>query len=347
MARGILLANLGTPASSSRADVAAYLREFLMDGHVLDLPLLLRWMIVNLIILPLRPRRSARAYASIWHAAGPGTGSPLLHHSRQCRERLADSLNTPVTLGMRYGSPGIADAMGELADAGVDDILLVPLYPQHANSTRTTCIEAARAALPAGTRLQVLPPFYDRPPYLDTQAGLIADNLPHHWDFLLFSYHGLPERHLRRADPTGAHCLATGNCCALASTAHRTCYRHQAYRTTELLAERLHIDRSRYGVSFQSRLGRAPWLTPYTDQELRALPGRGIRDLVVACPAFTADNLETLEEIGMAGRTTFLAAGGASLTLVPCLNAAPEWIEALTQFCTPTTPAAETAGSHP
>ncbi len=346
MARGILLVNLGTPASSSPADVAAYLREFLMDGHVLDLPPLLRWLVVRLFILPLRPRRSARAYASIWEAAGPGTGSPLLHHSRRCRERLAQTLQLPVALGMRYGNPGIGDALRELEDAGVDDVLLLPLYPQHANSTRTTCIEATRAALPAGTKLQVLPPFYDRPPYLDAQAGLIADNLPDHWDYLLFSYHGLPERHLRRADPTGSHCLATNNCCSQASAAHRTCYRHQAYRTTALLAERLHIERARYGVSFQSRLGRAPWLTPYTDRELRALPGRGIRNLVVACPAFTADNLETLEEIGIAGRATFLAAGGASLTLVPCLNAAPEWIDALGQFCTGGTSVIDSPDRH-
>lgn len=334
MARGILLVNLGTPASCRRPDVAAYLREFLMDGHVLDVPPVARWLILNFLILPFRPQRSARAYAQIWDVAGPGTGSPLLHYSRLCRDALAECLDMPVALAMRYGNPGIPAALAELADQGANDILLLPLYPQHADSTRTTTVAAVRGALPTGITLTVVPPFYDQRPYLEAQAAAIAENLPEHWDYLLFSYHGLPERHIRKADPTGNHCLAKDTCCQEPSTAHTTCYRHQAYRTSELLAQHLGLDTHRYGVSFQSRLGRTPWLTPYTDQQLRALPAQGVRDLVVACPAFTADNLETLEEIGIAGRQTFLAAGGNSLTLTPCLNAAPAWIKALKQFCT-------------
>ena len=333
MKRGILLVNLGTPASPARRDVAAYLNEFLMDGHVLDAPPLLRRLIVSLLILPFRPQTSARAYARIWDAAGSGTGSPLLHFSRLCRDALADVLDMPVALAMRYGSPGIQEAMAELAAAGAEEILLLPLYPQHADSTHTTSIEAARAALPPGAKLQVVPPFFDSLVYLESQAGVIRDSLPEHWDYLLFSYHGLPERHVRKADPTGSHCLRRADCCEVQSPAHATCYRHQAYRTSALLAQRLQIRPDRYGVSFQSRLGRAPWLTPYTDRELRTLPDRGIRDLVVACPAFVADNLETLEEIGISGRKTFLAAGGSTFTLAPCLNANPEWIAALKQFC--------------
>ena len=334
MKRGILLVNLGTPASAGARDVAAYLREFLMDGHVLDLPPWLRRLVVTGLILPFRPRRSARAYARIWDAAGPGTGSPLLHFSRLCRDRLAEVVDIPVALAMRYGEPGIPEAMAKLAAAGAEEILLLPLYPQHADSTRTTSIAAARAALPAGTRLRVFPPFFDRLVYLEAQAGVIAESLPERWDYLLFSFHGLPERHVRKADPTGNHCLRRVDCCEAHSPAHATCYRHQAYRTSALLAQRLQAGPDRYGVSFQSRLGRAPWLTPYTDGELRALPGRGVRHLVVACPAFVADNLETLEEIGIAGREIFLAAGGATFTLAPCLNASPEWIGALRQFCT-------------
>ena len=190
--RGILLANLGTPASSQVKDVATFLREFLMDGHVLNMPLTLRWLIVSLLILPFRPKRSARAYARIWDAAGAATGSPLLHYSRLCRDRLAESVDVPVVLAMRYGRPSIPDAMAELTKAGVNDILLLPLYPQHADSTRTTTIAAARAALPRGAALSVFPPFYNMAPYLDAQAGVIAANLPEHWDHLLFSYHGLP-----------------------------------------------------------------------------------------------------------------------------------------------------------
>ena len=341
MKRGILLVNLGTPASPGRWDVAAWLREFLMDGHVLDVPPLLRRLIVSLLILPIRPQRSARAYARIWDAAGPGTGSPLLHYSRLCRDRLAEVADMPVALGMRYGKPGIPEAMAELAGAGAGEILLLPLYPQHADSTRTTGIAAARAALPPGAKLDVFPPFYDRLVYLEAQAGVIARSLPERWDYLLFSYHGLPERHVRKADPTGNHCLNRADCCDVQSAAHATCYRHQAYRTSALLAQRLNIGPERYGVSFQSRLGRTPWLTPYTDRELHALPGRDVRHLAVACPAFTADNLETLEEIGIAGRETFLAAGGASFTLAPCLNATPEWIAALKAFCVQALPGGE------
>ena len=331
--RGILLVNLGTPDSPGRRDVAAYLDEFLMDGHVLDVPPLLRRLIVSLLILPFRPQRSARAYARIWDAAGSGSGSPLLHYSRLCRDGLAEVLDMPVALAMRYGNPGIPQAMAELDRAGAREILLLPLYPQHADSTRTTSIEAARNALPPGATLEVVPPFFDRLIYLEAQAGVIRNSLPERWDYLLFSYHGLPERHVRKADPTGNHCLGRTDCCEVQSRAHATCYRHQAYRTSALLAQRLQVRPERYGVSFQSRLGRIPWLTPYTDRELLRLPAEGVRDLVVACPAFVADNLETLEEIGIAGRNAFLAAGGSSFTLAPCLNAAPEWIAALKHFC--------------
>ena len=333
MKRGILLVNLGTPDSAEVRDVAAYLREFLMDPHVLDLPAPLRWLVVHLLILPFRPKRSAMAYARIWDGAGPGSGSPLLFHSRLCRDRLAQRLEVPVALAMRYGKPTISAAINELRNAGAKNLLLVPLYPQHADSTCTTSIAAARAALPGGASLDVLPPFHDEPVYLDAQAAVIAKSLPSHWDHLLFSFHGLPERHILKADPTRSHCLKHNNCCAVGSSAHATCYRHQALRTSSLLAERLGIDPGHYSVSFQSRLGRLPWLTPYTDQELEAMPSRGVRNLVVACPAFVADNLETLEEIGIAGRETFLAAGGSTLTLAPCLNAAPQWIAALRQLC--------------
>ena len=244
-----------------------------MDGYVLDLPPLLRWLVVRMLILPFRPQRTAQAYARIWDAAGAGTGSPLLHNSRRCRERLGQFVDFPVALAMRYGNPGIAAAMADLAGAGADDILLIPMYPQHADSTRTTSIAAGPGGIARGRHPLRLPAFYDMLPYVEAQAAVIARNLPEHWDHLLFSYHGLPERHVRRADPSGAHCLASGNCCEEPSAAHATCYRHQAYRTAALLAQRLRIGPQRYSVSFQSRLGRAPWLKPYTDQQLRTPAG--------------------------------------------------------------------------
>ena len=235
----------------------------------------------------------------------------------------------PTALAMRYGTPSVRDAITALLGHGVRHIIMVPLYPQHADSTRTTSIEAVRRCLPTNVSLTVVPPFYAQPDYLDAQAAAIRENLPEPCDHLLFSYHGLPERHITKADPTGAHCLALENCCQVPSKAHATCYRHQVYRTSDLLAHRLGLTDEKYSVSFQSRLGRLPWLTPYTDQVLEALPEQGVKHLAVACPAFVADNLETLEEIGMAGRETFLAAGGKSFSLIPCLNDRPDWIDAI------------------
>ncbi len=344
MSRGILLVNLGTPESSSVPDVRRYLGEFLMDRHVVDLPYLVRLVLVSLLIKPLRSPRSAKAYAQIWDAAGPGTGSPLRFYGDALRDAVAEAAAGPCALAMRYGNPDISSALTELSSAGATRVLVVPLYPQHADSTVTTTIEAARAAAPAGMDIEVLPAFYAEDAYITAQARVIHDALPVAWDHLLLSYHGLPERHLTKADPTGAHCLKTANCCETPSPAHATCYRHQVYTTSRLITEALGISDDRCSVSFQSRLGRIPWLTPYTDEVLAELPVRGVKHLVVACPAFVADNLETLEEIGIAGRQTFLAAGGESFTLVPCMNTHPDWVSALASLCAAPSSTAAAAG---
>ncbi len=334
MTQGVLLVNLGTPASTEVADVRRYLGEFLTDPHVINLPTPLRQLLVRGVILPFRPKRSAEAYEKIWDAAGPGTGSPLLHYSMAQRESLARRLApTPVALAMRYGEPSLSAALNELRDAGVTNLKLVPLYPQHADSTRATTIEAVQSALPDGMALSVQAPFFAEPDYLAAQASLIREHLPARWDHLLLSYHGLPEAHLTRADPTGNHCLSSPDCCEVASPAHPTCYRHQARVTSRRLAAMLGLDDDLWSIAFQSRLGRLPWLSPYTDEVLADLPGRGVKHLVVACPAFVADNLETLEEIGMAGQATFLEAGGESFTLIPCLNDDSAWIDALAGWC--------------
>jgi len=333
VSRGILLVNLGTPASCRTADVRRYLGDFLMDPYVLDVPWPIRRMIVSCFILPFRPKRSAEAYAKVWDHAGPGTGSPLLHHSRDLERALSAQLDIPCALAMRYGKPGMESAVTELREQGVTELLLVPLYPQYADSTCTTTVARVRQLTENTMALTVLPPFYDRSDYVAAQAALIREHLPESWDHLLLSYHGLPERHLTRADPTGNHCLQRPDCCATPSPAHATCYRHQCLETTASLAQALLLSGDQYTTSFQSRLGRLPWLTPYTDQVLKDLPGKGVNDLVVACPAFVADNLETLEEIGLAGQETFLAAGGETFTLVPCLNSRPDWVAALASWC--------------
>lgn len=340
MTRGVLLVNLGTPSSPDEGDVRTYLAEFLSDPHVIDLPALLRQLLLRLVILPTRPRRSAEAYRQIWDAAGPGTGSPLLHYSEALRAALAARLpRTPVALAMRYGQPTIREALAGLTGQGATEILLLALYPQHADSTRATTIEAVQASLPGGVRLSVVPPFHADPDYLRVQSEHIRTHLPagfrEQGDHLLLSYHGLPERHLTRADPTGGHCLKHPDCCETPSPAHATCYRHQVRYTSRGIAERLGLAADQYTVSYQSRLGRLPWLRPYTDETLRELPTRGVRRLAVACPAFVADNLETLEEIGMAGQELFLGAGGESFQLIPCLNDAAEWVDVVAGWCAP------------
>ncbi len=346
MSNGFLIVNLGTPASTGVRDVRAYLKEFLTDPYVIDLPSPFRQLLVGAFILPFRPKRSAEAYGKIWDAAGPETGSPLLHYSRSLHTSMQTRLGAePCELAMRYGTPGIGQAVQRLLDRGVDCVKLLCLYPQHADSTRQTTIEAVAAVLPDSVPLEVIPPFFDDADYLDVQATVIRRHLPETWDHLLLSYHGLPERHLTRSDPTGSHCLASPDCCEVPSVAHATCYRHQARVTSRHLAQRLDIPPERWSVSYQSRLGRLPWLEPYTDQVLAELPERGVRRLAVACPAFVADNLETLEEIGMAGRETFLSAGGESFQLIPCLNDEPAWVDILCGWLTGTGPQTSAAFS--
>lgn len=326
---GVLLINLGTPDSTAVSDVRRYLGEFLMDKHVLDVPWPLRKLIVSGFILPFRPKESAHAYSKIWSEEG----SPLLVRSQALATSLADHLAMPVALSMRYGNPNIADGLEALHAQGVQQVCIVPLYGQYAASTVATSVEAAQQAMPEGMDDTVLPVFYDTQAHTQAWAETIRAHLPERWDHLLFSYHGLPERHLTKADPTGEHCLQHPNCCDNASVAHATCYRHQVMMTSKAIAAFLALKEDQFSVSFQSRLGRLPWLTPYTDQVLEEMPEQGIKDVVVCCPAFIVDNLETLEEMGMQGRETFLAAGGNSFTLVPCLNDSEVWVSGLADLC--------------
>jgi ferrochelatase len=329
--RGVLLVNLGSPASTAVADVRRYLGEFLMDPYVIDSPWLIRKVVVSGFILPFRPKRTAQAYQRIWEP----TGSPLLRQSEAFRAALAQRVAFPVELAMRYGAPRIGDALAKLLAAGVDEVLLIAMYPHHADSTRTTTIEAVNhqlARLNPNVVLTVLQPFFEEPDYIEALAKSIARATPPDSQLLLFSYHGLPERHITQADPTGNHCLKAADCCERPSIAHATCYRHQIFATSRGVAARLGLTADQWRVSFQSRLGRLPWLTPYTDHLLETLPRQGITRLTVVCPAFVADNLETLEEIGITGREQFLDAGGELLTLVPCLNDDAAWVDAVASW---------------
>jgi len=331
--KAVLLANLGSPDSPSVADVRRYLGEFLMDGYVIDVPYLLRKLIVGGFILPFRPKKSAEAYQSIWW----DDGSPLIVISRQAQRLLADRLDVPVELAMRYGNPSTVSAVERLVAGGAKEILVVPLYPHYAMSTIRSSVEAVEAAvrkLKADVKLKIVDPYYGDPLYIDALADTAREYLQKDYDHLLVSYHGLPERHLRKTDPTGTHCLSTSECCNQPSEAHAFCYRHQVLKTTELFAERLDIPKGKYSVSFQSRLGKDAWLKPFTVLEVKRLAETGVKRLVVMCPAFVSDCLETLEEIGMGVRDEFLGSGGESFELIPCLNDHSKWIDALEHYCT-------------
>jgi protoporphyrin/coproporphyrin ferrochelatase len=329
MNQGVLLVNLGSPDSPAVGDVRRYLREFLMDPRVIDIPFVLRWLLVHALILPRRPRQSAEAYHTIWTPAG----SPLVVTSREVQGALQQRVAPRVELAMRYRNPSIASALMKLRDAGVRDLLLIPLFPHYAMSSFETAVvrvQELKARLAPAMTLRVVSPFFDDPHYIRALVASAEAHLARGYDHLLFSFHGVPERHLRKSDPTCQHCLQVEGCCTVASEAHRTCYRMQCFRTVEAFVQAAGV--TRYSVAFQSRLGREPWLQPYTDQELPRLARDGVKRLVVMCPAFVADCLETIEEIGLRGRETFLAAGGREFTLVPCLNAHPAWIAALGQM---------------
>jgi ferrochelatase len=328
VSKGVLLINLGSPDSPSVRDVRRYLREFLMDPRVLDVNWLLRFAIVQFAILPSRPKQSAHAYQSIWTAKG----SPLVVISESVRALLQARVSLPIQLAMRYQNPSISSALSRLIQGGVTEILVIPLFPHYAMSSFETAVERVKeitARLAPATKLVFQPPFYDRPQYIKALVASAQPYLAKGYDHLLFSFHGLPERQLRKSDPTGCHCLVKPNCCEVSSPAHATCYRAQCLKTVAAFVKEAEISAGKFSVAFQSRLGRDPWLKPYTDYELPRLASAGIKNLLVICPAFVSDCLETLEEIGMRGRETFLSAGGTGFAQIPCLNEHSLWLEAL------------------
>jgi ferrochelatase len=326
--KAVLLVNLGSPDSASVKDVRTYLGEFLMDGRVLDAPYPVRWCVVHLAVLPTRPALSAEAYEKIWTPEG----SPLVATSRKVRRALQDRAGVRVELAMRYRNPSIPDAIGRLRDEGVREVLLIPLFPHYAMSSYETAVERVREVLAEdapGMTLTVAPPYYDHPDYIRAMTANASDDLNRDYDHLLFSFHGIPERHLRKADPTGCHCLKSRDCCEGDSPALGTCYRAQCFKTVEAFVRTASIPKSKYSVAFQSRLGREPWLKPYADQVIEGLARAGTRKLLVICPSFVSDCLETLEEMGIRGRQTFLGSGGTDFHLVPCLNQHPLWLDFL------------------
>jgi ferrochelatase len=323
--KGVLLVNLGSPESPTPKDVKPYLDEFLMDRFVIDVPFLLRALLVRGVILQTRPKKSAAAYARIWW----DEGSPLIVLSQRMHKKVQDLVDIPVSLAMRYGTMSIMKGLQELHDKGVTEVMLFPLYPQHAMASTTTILvlaEELRAKHFPEMTFKTVPAFYNKPDYIKVLAENIKSHLADYdYDHLLFSYHGIPKRHIRKTDITKSHCKIDRTCCSTPSTAHEFCYSHQCYETTKLVTEYLGIPKEKYSQTFQSRLAGDKWLTPYTDVEINKMPNKGIKKLAVVTPAFVSDCLETLEEIAMEANEEFLHHGGKEFKAIPCLNDDDHW----------------------
>jgi ferrochelatase len=330
--KGVLLVNLGSPESPTPKDVKPYLDEFLMDKYVIDVPYLLRALLVRGIILRKRPEKSAEAYKKIWWEEG----SPLIVLSKRMQKKAQALTTVPVALAMRYGTMTILKGLQELKDKGVTEVMLFPLYPQHAMASTTTILvlaeELRKKHFPEMT-FTIVPAFYNKPDYIKNLADSIQKHLNgFEYDHLLFSYHGIPERHVRKTDVTKSHCKIDGSCCNTPSPAHEFCYRHQCYETTKQVVELLGIPKEKYSQTFQSRLAGDKWLEPYTDIEINKMPEKGIKNLAVVTPAFVADCLETLEEIAMEANHQFKEHGGENFLAIPCLNDDDEWVQTISNW---------------
>ncbi len=331
MKTGVLLLNVGSPEAPTPAALRIYLRQFLGDPRVLDMPALSRWFLLHGIILRFRPRKSAHAYSKIWTPEG----SPLLAHTRAFSTGLAAQLGGEyrVEFAMGVGRPSIAGVLENLLREPLRELIVFPMFPQYASATTGAVTEAVLRALSPRLNispLRVMGSFFNHPAYVnavaETSAPLLASLQPDH---VLFSYHGLPEHQIRKAETTPGYCLASGDsCCAEYGAKNSFCYRAQCFATTRLLADRLRLEPQSFSMSFQSRLGRAAWIRPYTEETLVALAKRGVRRLAVLTPSFVADCLETLEEIGIRGAAVFKAAGGERLDLIPAPNASDAWVRA-------------------
>lgn len=326
--------NLGSPDSTEVKDVRKYLNQFLMDGRVIDKPWLLRALLVRGIITPFRAPKSAEAYETIWTKEG----SPLIVISKQLRDAVQQQVEYPVEITMRYGNPPPDVAFEKLLERmpDMEEVVAVPLYPHYAMSSFETAVEYVKEIYKKENykfRLNFVTPYFKDTDYITALAENMKPYLQEEYDHLLFSYHGVPARHILKSDVTGKHCLQSPDCCSVPSPAHAFCYRHQCFTTTQLVTEKLSIPKSKYSISFQSRLGKG-WLEPFTDIRLEEMPKEGIKKLLVICPAFVSDCLETLEEIEMRGKESFIGAGGEQYAMIPCLNTHPLWVKALAKWVT-------------
>lgn len=330
--KGVLLVNLGSPDAPTPEAVKPYLDEFLMDPRVIDLPYLLRAFVVRGIILRKRPAKSAAAYKKIWWEEG----SPLMVISKRTHEKIQKRVDVPVALAMRYGNPSIETGLQELYAKGVKEVLLFPLYPQFAMATTETILvlaEKIRKEKFPDMKFSQIQSFYNREGYVEELSKVIKESLKgYDYDHLLFSYHGVPERHIKKSDVTKSHCTIDNICCSVKSAAHEFCYRHQCTDTTRQVIEQLGIPETKYTQTFQSRLGIDKWLQPFTDDTVEELAKKGVKKLAVVTPAFVADCIETLEEIEMEAGEIFKENGGEEFRMIPCLNDRDSWMDVMSSW---------------
>jgi ferrochelatase len=334
--KGVLLVNLGTPDSPSVKDVRKYLREFLMDKYVIDLPYLTRWFLVNVIIATFRAPKSAEIYKQVWTKEG----SPLKIYGLKVQKLLQTKLGTDihVAFAMRYQNPAVEVAIKELKNKGIDDLVVIPLYPQWASSSTKSSIEKVKEELKShnySPKVRFVENFVKNEKFIEA----IAENGNRHWktgkfDKVLFSYHGIPERHILK-DCDNNYCKLDENCCKIYSDKNRLCYRAQCYETSRLVAKAMNLNDSQYTVAFQSRLetrARDPWLKPYSDVVAAESPKNGVKSILAFSPSFVADCLETTIEVGDEFKEIFEENGGENWQLVESLNDSPLWIESLEQM---------------
>lgn len=335
MKTGLLLINLGTPDAPTVEAVRRYLDDFLMDPYVVDIPFLLRYILVKGIILRTRPSASAQLYQSIW----TDQGSPLLVLSMALKESVAAALGDgfAVELGMRYGNPSIDVAVQNLMQQSLDQLIVLPLFPQYSTAATESAIQSFKTAFAryASTLpVRIITEFYNHSEFINAYAARIAKqfNAARH-DHLLLSYHGLPVKHLEKTgcEFVGKHCVNTTDCPKI-TMQNKQCYRAQCFETSRLIAKALNLTENQYSSAFQSRLGKTPWIQPYTDLHLPTLYNNGIKNLVIASPSFVTDCLETLEEIAIRAKEQWVALGGETLTVIPCLNSDAKWVEAISQI---------------
>ncbi|MDH4201015.1 MAG: ferrochelatase [Spirochaetia bacterium] len=339
MKTGILIVNTGSPEAPQPHNVKKYLGEFLMDERVIDIPFMARWFLVNVIIAPFRSKKTAQLYQNIWTPEG----SPLLVYTRKLAKEITKTTRLPVEYAMRYGNPSIRESIEKLSREKTEKIILIPMFPHYAMSTYESVVEKTKMEIAkfSGIKLEVIKPYYNNPEFIQALYDNSRAYLKKKFDHIIFSYHSLPLRHIKKADSDGNICLVKENCCEVYSTAHEKCYKAQTLQTTKLFLKKAGLDfavnSDMASLTYQSAMGK-DWLQPSTENKIMELAHNGYKKILVICPGFVTDNLETIEELGIRAKNTFISIAleegknKPEYTLVSSLNLHKAWIKALSKW---------------